>query len=183
MEAQMKRHKYLVWLRGALAFGLAFGAFLAVGGASAQTPALVSVSPEYQLVGPRQEFSVQVRIDDAAELYAFDVLLSFPPDLFEVLTVTDENFLTPGLGGDPFIDNEAGTVNVIHAQMNPAEPVSGGGVLFTVVFLARGASASADLLIGKAELSDRDGFLLACETRGGAVRLGDYALFLPALYR
>ena len=49
----MKRHKYLVWLQGALAFGLAFGAFLAVGGASAQTPALVSVSPEYQLVGPR----------------------------------------------------------------------------------------------------------------------------------
>ena len=93
----MKRHKYLVWLRGALAFGLAFGAFLAVGGASAQTPALVSVSPEYQLVWPRQEFSVQVRIDDAAELYAFDVLLSFPPDLLEVLSVTDENFLEQGI--------------------------------------------------------------------------------------
>lgn len=179
----MKHHKYLVWARGALALGLAFGAFLASGGASAQTPALVSVSPEYQLVRAGQEFSVQVRIDDVQALYGFDVLLSFPPELLEVLSATDENFLTPGLGGDPFIDNEAGTVNVIHAQMNPAEPVSGGGVLFTVVFLARGASASADLLIGKAELSDRDGFLLACETRGGTVRLGDYALFLPALYR
>lgn len=178
----MKRHKYLVWLRGALAFGLAFGAFLAFGGASAQTPALVSVSPEYQLVWPRQEFSVQVRIDDAAELYAFDVLLSFPPDLLEVLTVTDENFLEQGIQWHSF-DNEAGTVNVIHTQLSPAEPVSGGGVLFTVVFLARGASASADLLIGKAELSDRDGFLLECETRGGTVHLGDYALFLPALFR
>ena len=178
----MKRHKYLVWARGALALGLAFGAFLASGGASAQTPALVSVSPEYQLVQAGQEFSVQVRIDDVQALYGFDVLLSFPPELLEVLSVTDENFLAPGIQWS-LIDNDAGTVNVIHAQMNPAEPVSGGGVLFTVVFLARGASASADLLIGKAELSDRDGFLLACETRGGTVHLGDYALFLPALFR
>ena len=107
----MKHHKYLVWARGALALGLAFGAFLASGGASAQTPALVSVSPEYQLVRAGQEFSVQVRIDDVQALYGFDVLLS---------SVT---------------------------------------------------------------LSDRDGLLIPCDIRSGAVRLGDYQLFLPAAFR
>ena len=179
----MKRHKYLVWLRGALAFGLAFGAFLASGGASAQTPALVSVSPEYQLVRAGQEFSVQVRIDDVQALYGFDVLLSFPPELLEVLSATDENFLAPGLGGDPFIDNEAGTVNVIHAQMNPAEPVSGSGALFTVIFRADVEGLDAALSLSSVTLSDRDGVVIPGGTRDGLVRLGDYQVFLPAAFR
>ena len=178
----MKHHKYLVWARGALALGLAFGAFLASGGASAQTPALVSVSPEYQLVRAGQEFSVQVRIDDVQALYGFDVLLSFPPELLEALSVTDENFLAPGFGG-PLFNNDAGTVQVIHSQMNPTEPVSGSGALFTVMFRADAEGANAALLLSEVTLSDRDGLLIPCDIRSGAVRLGDYQLFLPAAFR
>ena len=178
----MKHHKYLVWARGALALGLAFGAFLASGGASAQTPALVSVSPEYQLVGPRQEFSVQVRIDDVQALYGFDVLLSFPPDLLEAMSVVDEGFLAPGMQW-PVIDNDAGTVKVVHSQINPAEPASGSGALFTVMFRADAEGANAALLLSEVTLSDRDGLLIPCDIRSGAVRLGDYQLFLPAAFR
>ena len=160
-------------------------AFLATGFfqvGSAQAPALVSISPEYQMVHQTQEFTVQVRIDDVQALYGFDVLLSFPPDLLEVLSVTDENFLAPGLGG-PLFNNDAGTVQVIHSQVNPDEPASGSGALFTVVFRADAEGANATLLLNSVTLSDRDGLLIPCDTRSGAVRLGDYQLFLPAAFR
>ena len=157
-------------------------ALLAAGSARAQTQALVSVSPERQLVHLGEEFAVQVRIDDVQALYGFDVLLSFPPELLEALSVTDENFLAPGFGG-PLFNNDAGTVQVIHSQMNPTEPVSGSGALFTVMFRADAEGATAALLLSKVELTDRDGLLIPCDTRGGTVRLGDYQLFLPAAFR
>ena len=157
-------------------------ALLAASSARAQTQALVSVSPEHQLVHLGDEFAVQVRIDDVQALYGFDVLLSFPPDLLEALSVVDEGFLAPGIGWQ-IIDNDAGTVNLVNTQINPAEPASGSGALFTVVFRADAEGATAALLLSKVELTDRDGLLIPCDTRGGAVRLGDYQLFLPAAFR
>ena len=157
-------------------------ALLAAGSARAQTQALVSVSPEHQLVHLGDTFAVQVRIDDVQALYGFDVLLSFPPDLLEALSVVDEGFLAPGIGWQ-IIDNDAGTVNLVNTQINPAEPASGSGALFTVVFRADAEGATAALLLSKVELTDRDGQRIPCDTRGGAVRLGDYQLFLPAAFR
>ena len=157
-------------------------ALLAAGSARAQTQALVSVSPEYQLVHLGEEFAVQVRIDDVQALYGFDVLLSFPPDLLEALSVVNGDFLAPGIGWQT-IDNDAGTVWVVNTQTNPAEPASGSGALFTVMFRADAEGATAALLLSKVELTDRDGLLIPCDTRGGTVRLGDYQLFLPAAFR
>lgn len=162
---------------------LALGGLLAAAGpARAQTPALVSVSPEYQLAHLGDEFSVQVRIDDVQALYGFDVLLSFPAELLEVLSVSDAEFLAPGMGWT-LIDNEAGTVNVVHTQLNPAEPVSGSGALFTIVFRVDAEGATAALALSAVTLSDRDGFGVPCETRDGRARLGDYLLFLPIALR
>ena len=157
-------------------------ALLAAGLARAQTQALVSVSPEHQLVHLGDEFSVQVRIDDVQALYGFDVLLSFPPGLLEALSVVNGDFLAPGIGWQ-IIDNDAGTVNLVNTQINPAEPASGSGALFTVMFRADAEGATAALLLSKVELTDRDGLLIPCDTRGGTVRLGDYQLFLPAAFR
>ena len=178
----MTRNYLLAIRRAALAAVVVVCALLAAGSARAQIQALVSVSPEYQLVHLGDEFAVQVRIDDVQALYGFDVLLSFPPDLLEALSAVDEGFLTPGLGS-PIIDNDAGTVNVVHAQMNPAEPVSGSGVLFTVIFRADAEGANAALLLSSVTLSDRDGLLIPCDIRSGAARLGDYQLWLPILFR
>jgi len=167
--------------RAALAAGL-LCALLAAGPARAQTEALVSVSPEYLLAYLGDEFSVQVRIDDVQALYAFDVTLSFPPDLLEALSVTDEGFLAPGMGWQT-IDNAAGTVSLVHTQMNPAEPVSGSGALFTVIFRADVEGLDAALSLSSVTLSDRDGVVIPGGTRDGLVRLGDYQVFLPAAFR
>ncbi len=178
----MKRSFLKAAKRALFACVLVVGTLLAAGSARAQTQALVSVSPEFQLVHLGDEFAVQVRIDDVQALYGFDVLLSFPPDLLEALSVVDEGFLAPGIGWQ-IIDNDAGTVNLVNTQINPAEPASGSGALFTVVFRADAEGATAALLLSKVELTDRDGQRIPCDTRGGAVRLGDYQLFLPAAFR
>ena len=157
-------------------------ALLAASSARAQTQALVSVSPEYQLAHLGDTFSVQVRIDEVEALYGFDVLLSFPPELLEAVSVTDEGFLAPGTGW-AFIDNDAGTIWVVHAQVNPAEPVSGSGTLFTVVFRADAEGATAALALSSVILSDREGYLIPCDTQDGRARLGEYLLFLPIALR
>ncbi len=111
----MTRNYLLAIRRAALAAVVVVCALLAAGSARAQIQALVSVSPEYQLVHLGDEFAVQVRIDDVQALYGFDVLLSFPPDLLEALSAVDEGFLTPGLGS-PIIDNDAGTAWFEHRK-------------------------------------------------------------------
>jgi len=147
--------------RAALAAGL-LCALLAAGPARAQTEALVSVSPEYQLAYLGDE--------------------CFPPDLLEALSVTDEGFLAPGMCWQT-IDNAAGTVSLVHTQMNPAEPVSGSGALFTVIFRADVEGLDAALSLSSVTLSDRDGVVIPGGTRDGLVRLGDYQVFLPAAFR
>ncbi len=167
--------------RGLMVLALV-GVLAAAGPARAQAPALVSVSPEYQLAHLGDTFSVQVRIDDVEAMYGFDVLLSFPPELLEALSVSDAEFLAPGMGWT-LIDNEAGTVNVVHTQLNPAEPVSGSGALFTIVFRVDAEGATAALALSAVTLSDRDGFGVPCDTQDGRARLGDYLLFLPIALR
>ncbi len=155
---------------------------VAVAPAAAQTGTVVRVDPAFLQVAPDAPFTLTIQIDDVENLYAYDILLSFPPDLLEALSVVDEGFLAPGIGWQ-IIDNDAGTVNLVNTQINPAEPASGSGALFTVVFRADAEGATAALLLSKVELTDRDGQRIPCDTRGGAVRLGDYQLFLPAAFR
>lgn len=173
----MAREFLRAFRRGLMVLALV-GLLAAAGPARAQAPALVSVSPEFQLAHLGDEFAVQVRIDDVQALYAFDVTLSFPPELLEALSATDANFLAPGTGWTA-MDNTAGTVKVVHAQLNPAEPVSGSGTLFSVVFRADAEGASAALALAAVDLSDRDGLLIPRDTQDGRVRLGDYQLYLP----
>lgn len=178
----MTRNYLLAFKRALFACVLVVGSLLAAGSARAQAPALVSVSPGYQLAHLGDTFSVQVRIEDVQALYGFDVLISFPPELLEALSVSDANFLAPGTGW-AFIDNDAGTIWVVHAQLNPAEPVSGSGTLFTVVFRADAEDATAALALSSVTLSDREGYQIPCDTQDGRARLGEYLLFLPIALR
>ncbi len=177
----MAREFLRAFRRGLMVLALV-GLLAAAGPARAQAPALVSVNPEYQLAHLGDTFSVQVRIDEVEALYGFDVLLSFPPELLEAVSVTDEGFLAPGTGW-AFIDNDAGTIWVVHAQLNPTEPVSGSGTLFTVVFRADAEGATAALALSSVTLSDREGYQISCDTQDGRARLGEYLLFLPIALR
>ncbi len=80
----------------------------------------------------------------------------------------------------PVIDNDAGTVKVVHSQMNPAEPVSGSGALFTVMFRAD-AEAQTPLCCSARSRFRPGWVLIPCDIRSGAVRLGITSSCCPVL--
>jgi hypothetical protein len=94
----------------------------------------VRVDPAFLQVAPDAEFTITIQIDDVENLYAYDILLSFPPDKLEAINAANGDFLQEGIGGEPQIDNEEGTVWAINSQVNPTEPQSGSGSLLEITF-------------------------------------------------
>ena len=152
--------------------------------AAAQTESVVRVEPAFQQVQPGAEFDLTIQIDDIVDLYAYDIILSFPPDKVEVLSAAYGDFLEQPLMGFILPDNVNGTLWVVASQQNPAEPQSGGGVLVTVHLRAKAAAnGEAALVLTNADLSTQDGELIPCSTQDGRVQMGGYRLFLPLIKR
>ncbi len=154
---------------------------------SAQQLALVAVSPATQTAAPGQAFDVQVTVEGVEDLYAFEVLVHFPPGLVQVISVSSGGFLEPGLIALGSFNNQEGWARLIVSQKTPAEPKDGSGTLMTVRMQALEVLGSADLQIGQADLSDQNGMLIGRDLQGGQVRVcaGSfcYAQFLPLLVR
>ena len=156
----------------------------AVAPAAAQTGTIVRVDPAYKLVRQGDEFVLTIQIDDVVNLYAFEILVSFPPDKLEVVSASHGDFLE-----GPFLvdlitpDNEAGTVTAIVSQRNPAEPQSGSGKLVVITFQALGDRTDADIVLSAVTLSDNNGFPIACSPQHGRIHIGAYPLYLPLVLR
>ena len=152
--------------------------------AAAQTGTIVRVEPAFQQVAPGATFTLTIQIDDVVNLYAFEILVSFPPDKLEVVSASHGDFLE-----GPFLvdlitpDNEAGTVTAIVSQRNPAEPQSGNGTLVVITFHALGDRTDADIVLSEVTLSDHNGFVIPCSLQHGRVHVGAYPLYLPLVLR
>ena len=155
----------------------------AVAPAAAQTGTIVRVDPAYKLVRQGDEFVLTIQIDDVVNLYAFDVLVSFPPDKLEAINAVKGDFLQEGLGGDPIINNEEGTIWTVNSQVAPAEPKSGSGSLVVITFQAEADRTDADIVLSAVTLSERDGVAIACSLQHGRVHIGAYPLYLPLVLR
>ena len=157
---------------------------VAIAPAAAQTGTVVRVDPAFMQVVPDAPFTLTIQIDDVENLYAYDILLSFPPDKLEVVSASNGDFLE-----GPFLvdlitpDNEAGTVTAIVSQRNPAEPQSGNGTLVVITFHALGDRTDADIVLSEVTLSDDNGFAIPCSLRSGRVHIGAYPLYLPLVLR
>lgn len=157
---------------------------VAVAPAAAQTEAVVRVDPAFLQVAPDAPFTLTIQIDDVENLYAYDILLSFPPDKLEVVSASNGDFLE-----GPFLvdlitpDNEAGTVTAIVSQRTPADPENGSGTLVVINFHALGDRTDADIELSEVTLSDKDGFPIPCSLQDGRVHIGAYPLYLPLVLR
>jgi len=156
---------------------------VAVAPAAAQTGTVVRVDPAFLQVAPGAEFGLTIQIDDVENLYAYDILLSFPPDKLEAINATNGDFLQEGFGGEPIIDNEEGTVWAINSQVYPAEPQSGSGSLLEIIFQPLGDRTDADIMLSAVTLSDNNGFAIPCSLQDGRVHVGAYPLYLPLVLR
>ena len=156
---------------------------VAVAPAAAQTEAVVRVDPAFLQVAPDAEFTLTIQIDDVENLYGYDILLSFPPDKLEAINAANGDFLQEGIGGEPQIDNEEGTVWAINSQVYPTEPQSGSGTLVVINFHALGDRTDADIVLSAVTLSDNNGFAIPCSLQDGRVHTGAYPLYLPLVLR
>ena len=156
----------------------------AVAPAAAQTGTVVRVEPAFQQVAPGATFTLTIQIDDVVNLYAFEILVSFPPDKLEVVSASHGDFLEgPFLVDLITLDNEAGTVTAIVSQKNPAEPQSGNGTLLVITFEAEADRTDADIVLSEVTLSDDNGFEIPCSLQDGRVHIGAYPLYLPLVLR
>ena len=156
---------------------------VAVAPAAAQTGTVVRVDPAFLQVAPDAPFTLTIQIDDVENLYAYDILLSFPPDKLEAINAAIGDFLQEGIGGEPQIDNEEGTVWAINSQVYPTEPQSGSGTLVVINFHALGDRTDADIVLSAVTLSDNNGFAIPCSLQDGRVHIGAYPLYLPLVLR
>ena len=155
----------------------------AVAPAAAQTGTVVRVEPAFQQVAPGATFTLTIQIDDVVNLYAFEILVSFPPDKLEVVSASHGDFLEGPFLGLVTWDNDGGTVTAIVSQQNPTEPQTGSGRLVVITFEAEADRTDADIVLSEVTLSDNNGFAIPCSLQDGRVHIGAYPLYLPLVLR
>jgi hypothetical protein len=107
----------------------------------------VSVDPQWNYIDVGQNFTVEVRIDNVTDLYAWQIALSFNASVLNVLNVTyaPDSIFNGNMDVvtvTPLIDNAAGYVLVGMCLLGPIPGVSGSGGLFQVAFAVVGHGQS-----------------------------------------
>lgn len=109
--------------------------------------AVISVEPQYNYYGVGENFTVEVRIDNVQNLYAWQVLLTFNSSVLNVLNVTyaPDHILNGNVTVivvSPVVDNVAGYVLDGACLLGNVAGVSGSGGLFQVTFAVVGHGES-----------------------------------------
>lgn len=118
--------------------------------------ALVTLSAPANPVNAGDTFTVTIQVGNAAGVYGGSLKLTYDPLALEAI-VTDAGVVAPGdfFGGQPgfTLKNtaEAGTVDYATTLRQPAEPVTGSGILGTIQFRALQAG-TVDIAISEASL-------------------------------
>lgn len=145
--------------------------------AASQTDTIVYASPAGVPLNEGKTLEIAIRIENVTDLYAFDLEVRFAPDIFEVNEVQLGDFLDPGFMVVPNIED--GVIQFANSQIDPALPKSGDGVLITIEVQALVDIDEVHPNITKADLSDRDGYLIPCRI----INSGNLFLYLPMVLR
>ena len=158
----------LLWLWGGLIAGQQ----------AASAAPILHVDPVAATVANGEVFSIDVALDDAIDLFAFQFDVGFDPAIVQAVAVLDGGFLTSGGGISVFggvfvlaLDNVAGVVTVLDALLGPVPPatgVTGGGVLATVRFKAK-APGTSGIGLSNVILEDSGGIAISAQTLDGEV--------------
>jgi hypothetical protein len=156
---------FLLLLAMSLAGVFLMGA-LTVTARSAALAAQLRVIPATDTVAVGGKISVEVWIEDVANLYGVDIQLTFDPERFQVIDANPAQAgvqITPRadlLAPDFLIrrsaDNSTGLIWYAASQLNPRPPVSGTGALFSFALQATN-SGTATLDYQQFTLSTPDG--------------------------
>jgi LysM repeat protein len=126
--------------------------------ALAQGAATLRVDPSTSSVQVNSSTNVAIKVDNIANLSAFELHLSFDPAVLEVTGMTNGGFVAADFTVQNTFDNAAGTIDYAIAQLNRA-PAQGSGTLFTIALRAKATGSST--VTTRTTPAAPDGFILS----------------------
>jgi hypothetical protein len=148
----------------------------------AQGGARVVFSPAQARVGDGQTGAVALRVESVQDLYGLDIRVSFDPAVVEVVDADAASAGVQVRAGDLLsldfmirntVDNVQGTITFAMTQVNPSPPVTGSGVVFTVLFRGKTLGAASPLTITYQKMATRGGEVIAATAENGEIRVVD----------
>jgi hypothetical protein len=174
MKHQQTQHKIRrsLWLGTALTFVL-----IAVwaGGAFAQNGTLVKIAPNETTMSVGQTIEVTVQVENIANLYGVEMLITFDSNLLEVIDanpnlpgtqIAPGEFFRGGFEGANSVTG--GTIDYAMQQVSPNPPSSGSGVLARISFRGIG-SGTANIRIEDLNMSNQAGQGIGAAIHGAQI--------------
>jgi LysM repeat protein len=109
--------------------------------AFAQAGSMARVDPSTASVSVNDTVNIAVKVDNITNLAAFEIHLSFDPNVLEVTSLTNGGFVAADLTVQNTFNNTAGTIDYAVAQINRS-PAQGSGTLLNIVFRAKAVGSS-----------------------------------------
>lgn len=148
---------------------------VAVCGAMPALAGVISIQPATRNTLVGQTFSLDVSINGAVDLYAYQFDIGFNPSMLSANSVSEGAFLS-GSGStfffSGFIDNVGGTISFVADSLTgPVSGASGNGTLATISFTSIGPGGSP---VGVFNVTALDSFGegIAVDTAGATVTVG-----------
>jgi LysM repeat protein len=145
--------------------------------AFAQGAALVRVDPPTSSIQVNDTANIAIKVDNIANLIAFELHLLFDPAVLEVTGITNGGFVPADFEAQKTFNNAAGTIDYAVAQMNRS-PAQGSGTLLNIVFRAKanGSSTVTTRATPAAPsgllLSDQNGMAISASWAPGTINVG-----------
>jgi hypothetical protein len=135
----------------------------------APSGASIKVDSSTSAVQVNETVRVPIKVENVAELTAFEAHLSFDANVLEVVEVIDGNFVKADFTVQNTFDNAIAQIN--------HEPASGSGILFEIVFRAKAKGDSPILFRGTQAasagilLSDPNGIAIQVSLTDGSMKV------------
>ena len=127
-----------------------------------------------------QSVPLPVRVADVQDLYGFEMHLRFDPAVVQVadsdpgtsgVQVAPGDFLSADFVVQNRADNQAGTIDFAVTQLNPSEPKSGSGTLFTVYFQGIAADKTSRAEAANGAFATRDAVPIEVSIAGAEIKV------------
>lgn len=146
---------------------------------------LLKISPETS-VAACNEITIAVRVENVTALYAYSLVINFPPGSLEILEVTNAGFLQDGLFPPTNgFNNTLGIIQFDMTQMAPALPVDGSGNLINIRLRPTSTVAAVPITIStdSALVNWPDALAIDYTISNGVVQTAQHCLYLPTIRR
>ena len=127
----------------------------------------VKVEPSVSALQVNDTALASVKVENIANLTAFEAHLSFDANVLEVIQLNDGGFITADFVVQNTFDNAAGTIDYAVAQINHP-PANGNGTLFEIVFRAK-AQGKSPILFRETQAASSG--LLLSDSNGMAIQV------------